>query len=104
MLISLPTGQAPKWDSADAAALRQLLQSDLFQKALFLISQYDAPVLLDGTDVNKTLVASGRVQGFSEAISALFRLTMEQPPETVLPEAYPSLDDDSKWQDQTPNL
>lgn len=99
MLISLPSGQAPKWDSADAAALRQLLQSELFQRALVLVAQFDSPALLDGSDVNKTLVASGRAQGFSDALSALFRLTIEQPPETVLPEAYPNLDDDSKWQD-----
>lgn len=98
MLISLSNGQTPKWDSADAAELRAVLQSELFQKALILISQLDAPSLLDGSDVNQTLVASGRVQGFSEAISALFRLTVEAPAEIKTPEAYPSLDDDSKWE------
>lgn len=99
MLVSFPSASVPKWDSSDASLLRQMLESDVFQRALKLAVLLDSPNLLDGTDVNKTLVASGRVQGFHEAFSALFRLTVEQPKEAALPEAYPSLDDDSKWVD-----
>ena len=88
----------PEWSSDDAAALKLFLESDLGSRAMahVLVEQ---PSLLDGSDVNKTLVASGQVQGFVLAIESLFRLTYEQPEPIEAPTDYPNLDDDSKWTD-----
>lgn len=88
-----------EWNSEHAAALKAVLESDIVKLALQWVA-FHGPKLLDGTDVNKTLVASGEVKGYSNAIKELFSLTREQPAEVQPPEAYPSLDDDSKWNDQ----
>lgn len=89
--------ETPKeWDSKNAQDLRALLDSDVFRLALAWVGTR-APKLLDGSDPNKALVASGRVEGFNEAIRELFSLTREQPPEVKKPESYPDLDDESQW-------
>lgn len=59
------------------------------------------PSLLDGSDVNKTLVASGVVKGWGDALRALLNLTVEQPAPVRAPEAYPPLDDEAAWKDDT---
>lgn len=88
----------PEWSSDDAAALKLFLESDLGARAMAHVL-VDQPSLLDGSDVNKTLVASGQVQGFVLAVESLFRLTYEQPTPTEAHTDYPNLDDDSKWKD-----
>lgn len=62
-----------------------------------------SPVLLDGTDVNRTLVANGEVKGYTAAVATLVSLTREQPNQsnTKEHEPYPSLDDDKKWDETT---
>lgn len=60
------------------------------------------PSLLDGSDVNKTLVASGVVKGWGDSLRALLNLTVEQPAPVKAPEAYPSLDDESAWEKPEP--
>lgn len=97
----LPPNIKPDWTSDDAIALRTFLQSDTGQRALYHLSE-NAPALLDGSDVNKTLVASGCVKGFSEAVNALISLTVETPNSIPEKSAYPDLDNDSEWQD-SPN-
>lgn len=95
MILSPP--KAPNdWTSEHAQNLKAVLESDVMKLALGWVL-FRAPKLLDGADVNKTLVASGEVKGFSNAIAELFSLTVEQPPEVKPPEAYPDIDDDSKW-------
>lgn len=98
----LPTnlGPLPEWNSDDAKALRDMLNSTVFLKALAHV-QSECPELLDGQDVNMALVASGKVKGFSKALETLFRLTFEQPKVEPESESYPSLDDDSKWDPNT---
>lgn len=99
----LPPNIKPDWSSDDALALRAFLQSDTGQRALHHLAE-SAPALLDGSDVNKTLVASGCVKGFSDAINALISLTVETP-ESITPvkSAFPDLDDESSWNpDNTP--
>jgi len=60
-----------------------------------------APELLDGSHKSKTLVASGAVFGYRDAINTIFKLTYENPNAPVVPdvvtENYKSLDDDSAW-------
>lgn len=92
----LPPSFNPQWSSEDAIALRTFLKSETGQRALYHISEA-APTLLDGSDVNKTLVASGCVKGFSDAINALITLTVETPPSIPEKSAYPDLDRDELW-------
>ena len=89
------------WDSQNAHELRDFLESKTGILALQWTA-YRGPELLDGADVNKTLVASGEVKGYSSAIENLFSLTKIQPEEVKPPETYPNLDDDSKWGDLQP--
>jgi hypothetical protein len=91
--MTLPTVKLPDWTSEHAIQLRAMLQSEVFQRALEHV-MHDCPELLDGSDVNKALVTSGVVKGYTAAISNLFRLTVEQPKVETTEENYPSLDDD----------
>lgn len=95
MIISsdIPPG---KWTSVEAKILRDFLNSDVGRLALEWVV-FRAPELLDGSDKNKTLVASGEVKGYQNAISTLWNLTVEQPAEAKIPENYPDLNDDSAW-------
>lgn len=96
----LPPSFNPRWASDDAIALRTFLQSETGQRALYHLSEA-APALLDGSDVNKTLVASGCVKGFSDAVNALIALTVDSPASTPQKTEWPSLDDDSAWDEKT---
>lgn len=101
----IPSNIEPKqWDSLNAGELLGFLNSNT-GKLLFEWLAFYSPELLDGSDVNKTLVASGEVKGFNKAISTIFSLTKEQPTEAQSPrqETYPDLDDESKWQEASPD-
>jgi len=91
----------PHWDSDDARALRIFLESPVGIRTLAWL-KYWRPELLDGEHKNKTLVRSGQVKGYDEAVENMHSLTKENPvPDdglTSSPE-YPSLDDDTKWSD-----
>lgn len=100
----IPTNrEPPEWNSDDALTLKGFLESStglkLTQTLAFL-----APNLLDGEHKNKTLVASGVVKGYTEAVETIFSLQTSRPKE-MEPKSdnYPSLDDDSKWKDETEN-
>lgn len=98
-MILLPTKTELPWESPDAVALSEFLRSQTGTRLLHHLS-LEMPSLLDGSDVNKTLVASGEVKGFQKALDTLLTLTVERPPETpVQSEMYPSLDDEEKWKD-----
>lgn len=97
-----PPAKAPQeWSSEHAQALKAALESDAVKLALEWVA-FHAPKLLDGSDVNKTLVASGEVKGYSNALMELFSLTVEQPAEVKPPTNYPDLDDDSQWPENKP--
>jgi|GEM_PF-3955086 len=96
------SSQPADWDSVHAENLKAFLTSDSGQLALAWVS-YFAPALLDGSDVNRTLVASGEVKGYTAALSNLLALTREAPqPSKPAQEEFPDLEDDSKW-DQSQN-
>lgn len=96
----IPTSETlPEWSSSDAAILSAFIASDTGQKLLTLLSDA-APSLLDGTNMNQTLVASGEVKGYTLAVGTLLSLRHTRPAEaTGAPPNYPSLDDDSAWED-----
>lgn len=85
-----------KWTSVEAKLLRDFFTSDAGQLALEWAA-YKAPELLNGSHQIKTLVASGEVKGYHQALSTLWNLTVEQPEEAKASEAYPSIDDESAW-------
>lgn len=99
---NLSSSQPADWDSAHAETLRTFLASETGQLALAWLS-YFVPALLDGSDVNKTLVASGEVKGYTTAVSNFLALTREPPQDSPkTQEEYPDLDDEKKW-DPTQN-
>jgi len=91
----------PKWTSEEAKILRDFLTSEVGGKMLTLV-ELRTPVLLDGGDVNKSLVRSGEHKGYEDALTFLTSLVHTEPEQPVAEEAYPSLDDDSKWPDGKP--
>lgn len=91
----LPTNET-LWDSADAKRLADFLESPTGQRAVqILVSQ--APSLLDGRDVNMTLVASGAVKGYGEALRNFLSLTAVQPPQPQPRDTHPDLDNEALW-------
>ena len=96
MLIT-PTNP-PEWDSVDAVNLKQFLDSQTGQRWLGHLL-FQAPHLLDGSDVNKTLVASGAVKGYTMAVENAISMTVQKPETPKPKDNYPSLDDDSAWKD-----
>ncbi len=97
--MQTPESQVPEWDSQDAQILRIFLESDAGKKALSIVSDL-CPPLLDGGDVNKTLVRSGEVKGWGSALTSLVELVNRKPESQLPPTNYPDLDDDSKWGDK----
>jgi hypothetical protein len=91
----------PEWTSTEAKELRSFLTSDTGVKVLTLCA-FESPPLFDGADVNKSLVRSGEHKGFERAIEFLTSLVHTEPEKPEVAEAYPSLDDDTKWGDTNP--
>lgn len=85
------------WNGENAALLRDFLETETGKRMLFHLSE-NAPELQDGSDNGKTLVASGRVGGYSLALKNLLSLVVE-PPQTVpeVHDEWPDLDNDEAW-------
>jgi len=96
-MILLPTGEGEvEWTSIEAKQLRDFLFSDTGKKMLTLC-ETQTPTLLDGTDVNRTLVSSGERKGFDLLLEFIFSLTVESPKEVQPISSYPDLDSDAEW-------
>jgi len=101
-----PTQKGILWDSADAHALRDFLQTPVGSKVLHILHSY-IPDLLDGEHKNKTLVRAGEVKGAQTIFDTLVSLTVEPPVEfrpqpQKTTETYADLDDESKWDGENP--
>jgi hypothetical protein len=94
--LETPLGE---WESDDAIALRSFILSDTGRKAFQRVSEA-CPELLDGSDVNTTLVRSGEVKGFTSALEILFSLVHIKPADETVPPNYPDLDNDAAWPSQ----
>ena len=89
----------PEWTSADAATLRAFVESTAGKKCLSLLSSA-CPALMDGAHVNKTLVRSGEVAGYTASVAFLLSLRTSRPEEASgVHDNYPSLDNDALWND-----
>lgn len=88
------------WTSDDEANWNSFLGSNTGKRLLPKLAE-NAPLLLDGTEVNKTLVRNGELRGFQLAVQTLLTLSHSQPlPQTgAETTTYPNLEDDSKWGD-----
>jgi hypothetical protein len=88
------------WTSDDEANWNSFLSSNTGKRLLPKLAE-NAPLLLDGTEVNKTLVRNGELRGFQAAVQALLVLSHAQPLAQTGAEQsnYPALEDDSKWAD-----
>jgi len=96
------TNKLPEWSSDDANTLRDFMTSTVGSRALAHVLS-EKPALLDGGDVNKTLVRNGEVKGFELATESLFKLTYEQPTaERPADSQYPDLDNEKAWEQQQP--
>lgn len=90
-----------EWDSEDIVALHEFLTKSRAGQRLIPRLLSAAPLLLDGTHKTKTLVRNGELKGFQAAIQELILMqliTPEVPEQEVIGE-YPTLDDDTKWED-----
>lgn len=97
MIIAPPA--PPEWASEHAHILKEFLATETGRRLQEIIA-YNCPPFLDGSNVNTTLVASGKRAGYEEALVFLTSLTKVQPeqPNQQFSETYPPLDDDSKWE------
>lgn len=86
------------WDPEDTAIFAGFLNSVTGRRLIPKILEA-APTLLDGGDVNKTLVRNGEFRGFSEAVRTLLSLQTSTPKQKPDPSAYPSPEDDVAWAD-----
>lgn len=95
--------RAVEFTSEDAQNLRTFLGTATGQKIVPKLLEY-RPHLLDGSDNGKTLVRSGIVVGFELAVNLIEELTETELNKNDQPtsENYPSLDDDSKWENNNP--
>jgi hypothetical protein len=100
-MIILPTTKPITWDSTDAGILQSFLESPVGQKVLCILHD-TIPPLLDGSDVNKTLVQSGRVSGaqliFDSLVSLIVEVPVELQPPAKQEESYPDLENEAAWE------
>lgn len=89
------------WTSEHRKILQGFLESETGQLTLAWLAAH-SPELLDGSDVNKTLVASGCVKGYNKALSEILSLTREQPVEAAPATGYPDPDNDALWNGTQP--
>lgn len=97
----LGTEKCPLWEGTDATSLRTFLESGTGVRMLQILA-FNAPALLDGAHMNKTLVASGEVKGYTNALTALVSLTESRPVEAAPVDNYPPLDDEAAWTKPAP--
>lgn len=100
-MIALPTKAEILWESTDAHKLKEFLETPTGQKVIQHLSD-SIPSLLDGADINRTLVRSGEVKGAQLIFSSLISLTVEQPEQPKQQETYPDLSDESAWEGENP--
>lgn len=93
------TLQSLDWTSIESAEWRSFLRSKSGEKLLHALA-LEEPELLDGSDVNRSLVRSGEVRQHKILISVLLSLANEpEKLQQASPSSYPPLDDDSQWND-----
>lgn len=87
------------WSSEDESRWDSFLRTETGKRLIPKIAE-QAPTLLDGGDVNKTLVRNGELRGFQESLRVLLSLSHAQPVgQSHVPSDYPDLENDAAWND-----
>lgn len=93
------TNASPDFTPDDVSRWRAFLETPTGMRLLPKLVE-SAPALLDGKDVNQTLVRNGELRGFQLAVRELLNLTEIPQVLTTPTDAYPPLDDDTKWKSE----
>ena len=87
------------WTQVDAERLAAFLDSETGKRFIPKLVE-NAPPLFDGGDTNKILIRAGEVRGFQTLVREIISLAHPPPPTPSNPaNHYPSLEDDSQWND-----
>lgn len=86
------------WTSEDVDIFRGFFTTRTGQKFLPVLAER-VPTLLDGGDINRTLVRNGEVRGYQAALKEIYFLAFPPPLPEPEQSEYPSLLDDKAWQD-----
>lgn len=89
--------ESADWNSHDEERWNAFLKTNTGSKLIPKVLE-STPALLSGGDINSILVRSGEVRGFQIFVNALLALTHAPELPTTEPTAYPSLEDDTKWE------
>lgn len=93
------TNASLEWDSEDTALWSAFLKTRTGQRLLPKIAE-EMPELLAGGDANAIFVRSGEVRGYQLVLRAMLMLATPQREITLqTTDNYPSLTDDTKWDD-----
>lgn len=87
------------WSSDNVFQFRQFLTTTETGQRLLSRLMDGMPTLLDGADVNRTLVRNGEVRGWIDVVRELTAMAYPPPEPTVKSDPYPDLDDPEKWDD-----
>lgn len=92
------TNDSLDWDSEDVANLHAWLSTKT--GARFLPKVLEAtPELLSSGETNDILIRNGEVRGCQMIARTILSLTVIPPAPVQEDSAYPSLEDDAKWND-----
>jgi len=86
------------WTADDEGKWAFFLSSPTGQRLLPKIVE-SAPLLLESGDSNAVLIRNGKLLGFQAAVKAMLDLSHSAPLPKREPDAFPSLTDDSQWND-----
>lgn len=87
------------WSSDDEANWRAFLQTKTGSKLLPKLLEV-TPALLSGGGANEIFIRSGEVRGVQIIAREMFALTHAKPLPSFMADAYPDLDDNSKWPEE----
>lgn len=91
----------PDWTKDAADLLRQFLNTPAGQAFLAHVAEARPPLPLGGNSLEAAALAGATAAGYEHAFRTI--LSLAEPPiePAAVVEAYPSLDDDSKWNNPT---
>jgi len=94
------SARADEWNSDDTIAFRNFLETTKTGKKLLPKLLESTPALLPGGETNALAVRSGEVRGIQIIAKALLELAFPSPELPKQTNPYPSLDDESQWEDE----
>lgn len=88
----------PEWNSADVTALRAFLGTSSGRKILGILANERPSFLPPSAHPHKSFAQARDIAGYEQCLTNFVALTAPvESPLPEKPEAYPDLDDESKW-------